>query len=85
MSVLTEDSISPHAAGAPFARNTNACLAFLADHLSGAFELGSHALVGADHLVECVGDLAAETGLIWCKPHAEIAIAHRLQAPATTS
>ncbi len=55
--------------GAAFARHTNACLAFLAHHLAGAFELGSHALVGAHHLVECVGDLAAETGLIWCESY----------------
>ena len=67
--------------GAAFARNTNACLAFLAHHLSGTFELGSHALVGAHHLIECVGDLAAETGLIWCKTHTEITITHGLKRP----
>ena len=54
-------------------------LAVLADHLAGTLELARHALVGGDDLVERVGDLAGEAGLVARQPHREIAVAHRLQ------
>ena len=72
-------------AGAALAGDANARLAFLADHLSGALELVAMRWLAAHHLIECVGDLAAEAGLVRREAHAEIAVAHRLQAPAAVS
>ncbi|HWE06733.1 MAG TPA: hypothetical protein VG274_08500 [Rhizomicrobium sp.] len=43
------------------------------------FELFGHALIVADDLVECVGDLAEEAGFVTCHAHRKIARLHRLQ------
>ena len=79
MSVLTEDSISPHAPVRRSLDDAHARLAFLADHLPGALELRGQALVRAHHFIEGIGDLAGESGLVRREAHAEIAVAHRLQ------
>ena len=54
-------------------------LAVLADDLAGALQLARQALVGADDLVEGVGDLAGEPGLIARQADREIAVAYGLQ------
>ena len=79
MSVLIELSIAPHAPERRSIGDAMAGLAFLADHLAGALQLARHALVGRDDLVERVGDLAADAGLVAGQPHGEVAVAHRLQ------
>ena len=54
-------------------------LALPADELPDMFELPGHALVVADDLVERVGDLAEEAGLVPRHAHRKIARLHRLQ------
>jgi hypothetical protein len=49
-----------------------------ADCLADEFELLRHALIGADDLVEDIGDLAGKTIEIVRQAHREIAVAHRL-------
>src|SRR4029077_3829047 len=66
-------------ARAAIARQAVAGPAFLADDLSRALELARQALVRGHDLVERVGHLAGEPGLIAREPHGEIPITHRLQ------
>ena len=56
-------------------------LAVLADDLPGALELLGKALVRSDDLIEGVGDLAGQTGLVARQPDREITVADRLQGP----
>ncbi len=54
-------------------------LAVLADDLADALELVRQPLVRGHDLVERVGHLAGEPGLIARQPHGEISVTHRLQ------
>ena len=66
-------------ARAPFTRHAMARLSVLADDLTGALELACQLLIGGDDLVEGVGDLAGEAGVITRQAHGEIAVAHGLE------
>ena len=72
-------SISPQAPCASPKLDALAGLALAADDLPDMLELLRHALVGGDDLVEGIGDLAGEAGLVARQPHREIADPHRLQ------
>src|ERR1700722_4662155 len=54
-------------------------LALLAHRLADTIELKRHLLVGTDDLIEGIGDLACEAGLVAGQAYRKIAIAHRLQ------
>jgi hypothetical protein len=54
-------------------------LSVLAHDLTGALELACQSLIRGDDLVEGVGDLAREAGMITREAHREIAVADRLQ------
>src|SRR5690349_12067876 len=54
-------------------------LAFLTDHLTGAFDLARHALIRGNDLVERIGNFARDAGAVARQAHAEIAVAHSLQ------
>src|SRR5215469_2468685 len=54
-------------------------LALLAHDLAHLLELLCHALVGGDDLVEAIGDLAGDAGLVARQANREIADAHRLE------
>ena len=82
ISVLTECSIAPQA---PERRSLDMrwrVLPSLPTIWPDPLELARQALVGADDLVEGIGDLAGKSGLVTRQTHREIAIAHRSAAPA---
>ena len=79
ISTLTELSMSPQAPLDSPKLTRLPCATLSADHLTHMFELTRHALVCGNDVVECVGDLASQPGLIAGKAHGEVANSHCLQ------
>ena len=77
--MLTETSISPQAPLPEPELDALAGLALLADHIAHALQLLGHALVGGDDVVEGVGDLAGDAGLVAGQADGKVAGLHRLQ------
>ncbi len=66
------DAVAPHLVGS-LERDALGELALLADDAADAFELGTERLVGADDVVELIGDLAADAGPVDRHAGAEVA------------
>ena len=74
ISVLTEFSMSAHEPTLSREADALLGLAFLADDLTHALELLGHRLIGADDIVDRVGDLADQTRPVPGQPHREVAV-----------
>ena len=79
MSVLTEDSIAPQAPARRSLVTRTRVLPSLPTIWPARSSSWQRRWLQLTSLVEGVGDLAGETGLIGRESHAEIAVAHRLQ------
>src|SRR6187402_1170404 len=55
-------------------------LTVLTDDLSCSLQLARKALVGADDLIEGIGDFSGQAGLVAGEPDGEIAVTDRLQS-----